>query len=166
MYGYAISLTKFLLFGLNYFLVNQRLMITTATPQPINWISQTKESKYLIVFLHGVNQHEKSWRHLINIHTNNIKFDVESHLPIDIYAPYFQHNHNGTVENYAKDMLVEVQNWIQTHPNSKILLVGFSNGGKVAMYLDSQINLNVKLKIITVGSPIYGTGWLNVYQLG
>lgn len=129
----------------------------------LGWIRRVKDNNTLVVLLHGVNQK----RFVFSMFSRSMLLNgVHPHC--DVYAPFLKHDHNGPVSNYAREPLRAVREWIGVHPGGRVLLVGFSSGGRVAAYIESQLPADdgvggVTVRVLTFGAPLHGTaliGWL------
>lgn len=102
-------------------------------------------SDKLVIGLHGLNGQPSQFR----FHAEKLEGqDIKIWLP-----PIFKKGMASPEE--CGDILLDQMN---LHPDLKVVLVGISNGGRIAMYLYSKIKDQVKDIYLTgIGSPILGT---------
>lgn len=132
-------------------IVRTGLRVVCEIPQ-LWWQGRTdewmcKEGESLVVLLHGVGQRIIPWEYQKKRYLHHFRGAA-------IYAPFFLHN--GKLNDYGLYPVAPIKEWIQRHPDGKVLLVGFSNGGRVAMMMESLLH-PYNVRVITVGSPICST---------
>lgn len=125
-----------------------------------------KHASTLVVLLHGVNQKQYIWKRKVQW--------MLTFLPSTcaVYAPWFNHTTKPMAEN-VRPLLVEIKAFQSKHPAAKIVVVGFSNGGRYAMHLEAALNPKSVKRVVTVASPLNGThalryapAWLGRYAIG
>lgn len=131
---------------------------TLPPPHPTEgWLRKGKGNNTLFVILHGINEKEMTFR----IYLSHICAGIPDR--VDVYAPMIKQHHNGRLFSYSSKVLEEVGRWKEEHRDGNIVLLGLSNGGRIASYIESRLDEPRvdKIKVITVGSPLKGTDVLN-----
>lgn len=99
------------------------------------------ESEGLIVLLHGLFYDPAVWYVQLNL--------LRKHPAIDIFAPMIPKKGVCSLEEAAKPLLPTIVSYAKMHPQAPICLVGVSNGGRIALWLETQ------LRIEAPGAPIF-----------
>lgn len=110
-------------------------------PRPV-----TPATRTVVVLLHGVNQRHAVWKVAVE--------RLLPHIPADcaVYAPFFNHN-----DDPLGALADAVQREIEPHVKRGLAarIVGFSNGGRIAMYI--QRDMPGDHTFVLVGAPVCGT---------
>jgi predicted alpha/beta-fold hydrolase len=88
-----------------------------------------KDSKGLYVLLHGLNGHPGMW----NGHIRALK---EEEAGKDLFVPFVPQLGNCTLEEAADPILTHIESYTKQFPHNRICLIGVSNGGRIASYLE------------------------------
>lgn len=109
----------------------------------------------LVVFLHGV--------HPVNRAIDVILADIVGAVGdrADIVAPQYAYETTGLLAP-ATEIAASISMWRRTHPGGKVLVVGHSMGGRLAVEVE-RIADNEVDAVITCGSPLQGT-WAESLQ--
>lgn len=119
--------------------------------QNIEW---NKSSHGLFVLIHGLNGHPSSW----NSHIKEIKKEKN----VDIFTPFVPEKGQCTLEKAANPILKHVQAYCDKHPNKPVILIGVSNGGRIATYIDIEMRKKDKyhktaIKVSTIAAVHFGS---------
>ena len=107
------------------------------------------DTRRVVVLLHGVNQKASVWQVVVD--------DLIPHIPQDcaIYAPFF--DHTDPLVALASVVLAQVQAHVAR--GLYLTVVGFSNGGRIAMHLEEMLPGHTT---VLVGSPVRRPRWLEI----
>ncbi len=98
-------------------------------------------SEGLFVFLHGFNGHPSTWMSHLGY--------LQSRAPrTDVLVPHIPKAGDCPLECAAQPLLKPILDYIQKNPTKPLCLVGFSNGSRIATWLE------VKLRTLAPGIPI------------
>lgn len=123
-------------------------------------IVHKENNKGLCVFIHGLNGHPAIWN-------NHLDFLSKKHVKCDTYVPFVPHAGNCTLEEAADPLCNCIVEYIKEHPLSPVCLVGISNGGRIALYIETQLRQkakNTSVKISTLAAVHFGTSRMNMLQ--
>lgn len=116
--------------------------------QKLNW---PKTNRGLCILIHGLRAAPSDWEG----HIKALKKRVSD---IEIIAPYIYKKGNCSLEDAAQPVLELVKDYIKHHPENPICLMGASNGGRIAGYIDVKLrDLNVNIKVSTIAGAHYGS---------
>lgn len=121
--------------------------------QSVPWVS-SNDSKGLYLFIHGLRGHPTDW----NSYQEEIKRkDPHAHL----FAPQVPLEGNCALEIAAKPLLEVVNNYLKKFPGRPITLMGTSNGGRIAAYIESNLDPELlgtsRLSIVSLAGVHNGT---------
>lgn len=113
-----------------------------------------KESKGLVVFIHGLGGDPSNW----TSHIDLVKHDKQ----LDVFIPYVPKRGFCTVEHAAQPTLERIKHYAKANPTMPICLIGHSNGGRIASYLDREmqkddITSKTPVKVSTIGAIHFGS---------
>lgn len=119
----------------------------------IHW---KKASKGLYVFIHGLYCHPLIWKsHLL---------ELERYPQFDIFAPYVPYTGLCKLEEAAQPILHQILDYLKIHPQRPICLIGFSNGSRIATWLEIQLRHLVRgtaVKVSTIAGVHFGSSLVN-----
>ena len=107
----------------------------------------------LVVLLHGADTNWMAWEY------QKARYR-DLFAGADVYAPFLKHHFNGPLPMYSTYTAEIVKKWAFRNPRGRIFIVGFSNGGRVGMYIESHLP-NKTVRVVTIGAPINGTDAVN-----
>lgn len=115
----------------------------------------------LFVCVHGLRISPYMWkRYLSKI--------ADSHPNAYCIAPHVPFKGECSLEVSANPILEVVQNYADSHPGKPIILIGASNGSRIAMYIENNLSLNAtnespprKILIASVAGVHNGTKQIN-----
>lgn len=122
-------------------------------------ISWKTNSEGLIVCVHGLNGHPSSW----NPHINEIKKNKN----IDLFVPFVPEKGQCPLEEAADPILKLVLDYIKVHPLKPICLIGVSNGGRIATYIDVKLRqkmIKTAVKVSTIAAVHFGSIAINYLE--
>lgn len=113
-----------------------------------------KESKGLFLTVHGLRGSTTEWEKYEN--------DFKQQYPgAHHFNPHVALEGNCPLEEAAKPLLKAVEDYLKKFPGSPITIIGTSNGGRIAAYLESHLSPellgNSKLLVVSVAGVHYGT---------
>jgi len=119
--------------------------------QEIEWKNDTKG---LCVFIHGLNGHPHVWdKHISLIQDSTL----------DIYAPHVHHGGRCSLDEAIDPLFKRISDYALKNPKSPISLMGVSNGGRLALALETMIRKNAPktdVKVSTIASIHFGTPFI------
>ena len=122
--------------------------------QKIEW---KKESEGLFVLLHGLRNDPAAWfsqRALLKQHDN-----------IDVFAPLVPKRGMCSLEEAASPILPSLLDYAQQHPNTPIVLIGVSNGSRIATWLEVQMRAKepqTPIKVSTIAGVHLGSSRMDL----
>ncbi len=103
-----------------------------AYPQKVLPGNQSTESKGLYLFIHGLRGSPTDW--------NNYQKPLEQKDPgAHRFAPKVALKGNCDLETAARPLLAVVQDYLKKFPSRPVTLIGTSNGGRIAAYLETHL---------------------------
>lgn len=125
-------------------------------------LKQTLDKKTLIVFLSGLNGTPSIFdEHILEI----IQEDLND---IDIFVPNVLKRGFASLDDILPSILHEIQTWAKIPGDKKLVLVGISNGARIARGLDAALGTNngwaniKKLQFISIVGACRGSYAVNV----
>lgn len=116
--------------------------------------NQSGESQGLYLFIHGLKGSPTHWNEYCKEIRQN---DPEAH----IFVPQVPLEGNCDLETAAKPILDVLEDYLKKFPGKPVALVGTSNGGRIAEYIESRVNpelLGVShLSVVSLAGVHYGT---------
>jgi hypothetical protein len=107
-------------------------------------------SNKLVVFIHGVNSSPLSWS------------EYFKHEPsYDYFVPNVYKKGNCSIEKASHPILNDVQNYVERYPNNYIILVGHSNGARIATYVEQNL-VAKNICLVSIAGPHHGTKLVNL----
>ena len=121
---------------------------------PEDRLAWKTDSQGLYLFIHGLRGTPSAW----NEYLNKVSQDQPE---MDCLAPHVPLGGNCPLEDAAEPLLAVVSNYAQKHPGKPIVLVGTSNGGRIAMYIENNLPVEelkgAKLSLVSIAGVHYGT---------
>lgn len=110
-----------------------------------------EESSHLYVLIHGLGGHPSAW--------NGYMKDIEENNPqADLLVPHVSKRGNCSLEEAAEPILKAIQDYAKTFPKNPVILIGTSNGGRIAAHLSSLLQKEVeRLKVCSIAGVFFGT---------
>lgn len=111
-----------------------------------------KDSSGLCVLLHGFKGHPSIWDPHLKILNEESK--------IDVFVPFVPKAGNCSLEEAASPILPNIIDYTKNHPDKPICLIGVSNGGRLATWLEVQlrtISPSTPVKVSTIAGVHFGT---------
>lgn len=155
--NFAISLLREVDYGLKFAISHFWPSHIYHTPdQEMHW---NPDSEGLYVLVHGLSGHPSIWDH----HITKIKKNEKS----DLFVPYVPHAGRCTLEEAAEPLLPLILNYIQTHPNCPISLIGASNGCRIISKLEGLLRKEspgTAVKVSAAAGVFFGSTWVNLAE--
>jgi len=119
---------------------------------------EARENQGLILFIHGWKGLPHNWHeYLIKIKRDRLGFCC--------LAPHVISEGNCSLEEAAKPLLAIVKDYAVKNPCKPIVLIGTSNGGRIAMHLESQLaveDLDGRcFSLVSLAGVHYGTKFVD-----
>lgn len=116
---------------------------------------ESKESEGLYLFIHGLRGAPTAW--------NSYLKKVNERSPgIHCLAPHVPLGGNCPLEDSAEPLLEIVKDYLKKNPGKPVVLVGTSNGGRIALYIENKLEADcLNLSIISLAGVHYGTKQIN-----
>jgi pimeloyl-ACP methyl ester carboxylesterase len=117
------------------------------------WV-RCRSEETLVVLLHGVHEKWLVW--------NMVAHALAADLPeaCAVWAPYMPAAHVAPLAEAAAG-LDTVRQWMRLRPRGRVILVGMSNGGRVAASWEQHLPAERDVRVLTLGSPLNGTARLD-----
>jgi hypothetical protein len=115
----------------------------------------TAESKGLCVLIHGLRGHPSIWEPQLKI--------LRKEKNIDLFVPYVSIAGDGSIEEAARPLLQQIQDFATKHPDKPICLMGVSNGGRLCTYIETQLRdiSSASVMVSTIAAVHFGTSRMN-----
>lgn len=115
-----------------------------------------KNTKKVVIMLHGLHASPGQFINHIKYYKNNVNDDIK------IYTPFIKEAGHTSLENSTIDILDTIEQYIDDiiQYNIKIIFVGISNGGRIAVNIMNILNdkyTDLDMYLTTLGSPLKGT---------
>jgi hypothetical protein len=121
--------------------------------------SQHSNGLYLLV--HGLRGFPTSLQEYIQKIQH---IDPQSH----IFSPHVVKKGNCKLTTAAEPLLKVVQNYLEKFPGKQVTIIGHSNGGRIASYIETNLSPdllgNSRLSIVCLAGVLYGTQFINQIQ--
>jgi len=114
-------------------------------------------SKGLYVLIHGLKGHPHVWKK----HRHCLRHQQPDH---DVFVPHVVDQGNCTLEKAANPILEKIREYAQKHPQKPICLIGASNGGRIATYLETQLrekSAHTEILVSTIAGVHFGSKMLD-----
>ncbi len=99
----------------------------------------------LIVCLHGVNAAPSQFKEVVD-QLRNRPNQAES----DLFVPYVLEKGNAPLDALADQTLRVIRAWAERRPRGELVLIGTSNGARIAQAVDARLDGALNLRKITV----------------
>ncbi len=106
----------------------------------------------LVVLVHGLKGHPSVWKKHIN--------ELEKTPNIDLYVPFVHLAGNCPLEEAATPIKDKIIDYINNHPLKPICLMGFSNGARIVISIETElraISPQTPIMISTVAGVYFGS---------
>ncbi len=120
---------------------------------------ENKNSSGLCVLIHGLKGLPSMF--------DDYHDEFEAHMAnkITIFQPHVQDQGNCRLEEAAENILQQTINWSKVHPNKPIVLIGVSNGARIAGYVTAKLKSEEKIQnpmmAHCIAGPFFGTKIVN-----
>lgn len=118
--------------------------------------------KRLIVCIHGLNNSPAQFKKI----TDEIqKKDLSE---TDMFVPYVLQKGNAKLDEMVKPIFDEIASWATTSDEKELVLVGISNGGRIARAIETEITKSVtlasikKLHFVSIVGACKGSSLVNL----
>ncbi len=116
--------------------------------------SASNDSKGLYLFIHGLRGHPTDW--------NSYQEEIKRKNPhAHLFAPQVPLEGNCALETAAYPLLEVVNNYLKKFPGRPVTLMGTSNGGRIAAYIESKLDPEIlgssRLSIVSIAGVHNGT---------
>lgn len=117
-------------------------------------ISRSNKSQGLNLCIHGLNGSPLHW-------TRYSKQLKKEHPEMDTVVPNVALKGNCPIEIAAEPLLAIIEDYLKKHPGNPVNIIGTSNGGRIAAYIESRLNPSLiqgsSLTITSIAGVHYGT---------
>ncbi|MBS0628491.1 MAG: hypothetical protein JSS09_09825 [Verrucomicrobia bacterium] len=123
-----------------------------STPPHVN-NAKNENNKGLIVIIHGLNSSTSLGKILY-------KQEIEKQAKgeFEVWIPNVPKKGNCSLEEAAKPILEMVRKYIETNPGKPVQLLGHSNGGRIAAYVETHLrDKEVNMRITGVAGAFLGS---------
>lgn len=116
-------------------------------------------STQLIVMIHGLNSSPLAWSNYIDILS-------KSDSTISCFAPYVYKKGYCRAKEAALPILEICQSYTKQYPNNPIILIGHSNGARIAAYIEQKLDAK-NIRLVSIAGPHGGSKLINwIHKLG
>lgn len=116
----------------------------------------------LYVLIHGLDGHPSQW----DGHARALK---ENHPKAEIRQPYVPEKGELSLQDAAKPITAMIRDYIDSNPGKPVTLLGVSNGGRIASYIESELrDVPSTIHVSNIAGVHFGTKvltWLNDWGL-
>lgn len=118
--------------------------------------------KRLVVCIHGLNSNPSQFEKIIN---EMQKKDLSG---TNVFTPRVLQKGNATLDEMVKPILEEIVKWAKTSNEKELVLVGISNGGRIARAVEAELaksesNGNIKkLRFVSIVGACKGSSLVNL----
>ncbi len=119
--------------------------------------------KKLIVCLHGLNDHPFQFKRILDEIQTQTEF-----LHAHVYIPSILQKGHAKLDIMAAPIFAEIQKWAEKEGEKELILVGISNGGRIARAIEVELAKsreigNIKsLKFISIVGACQGSSLVNL----
>ena len=122
--------------------------------------AKNTENKGLIVFIHGLNSSPHTGRNLYKKEIEN-----QTNGEFEIWVPTVPKRGNCSLEEAAKPILEMVKKYIETNPGKPVQLIGHSNGGRIAAYVETHLrDKEVDMRVTGIAGVFFGSDLITLYK--
>jgi hypothetical protein len=143
--------------------INRVLMVIYHTEKEMDRYTQAPmtnvSSRRLIVCLHGLNNNPAQFKRIVD------EIVQKDNSESDIYIPKIVNKGNAKLDKMVSPILKDIAEWAKTGEEKELVLIGISNGGRVARAIEAelinsgQIGKIKHLKFISIVGACNGS-WL------
>lgn len=113
--------------------------------------------KRLVVCIHGLNDNPSQFKSLLT------EMQGKDLSGTAIYTPRVYQKGNATLDEMTAPIVAEIVKWAETSPGKELVLVGVSNGGRIARAVETQMSVSPnktnieKLRFISIVGACKGS---------
>lgn len=125
--------------------------------QPFETPVWNPNSDGLYLFIHGLRLHAFEWEE----HLKCLEGQMDK---VDVLMPKVVKKGDCSLEAAGKPILKIIMNYINSHPNKPICILGMSNGCRIALWLEYQLRQKapqVAVKVSATSGVLFGTRLVN-----
>lgn len=117
--------------------------------------------KRLVVCVHGLNNNPTQFKKIVD------EMQKKELSETDIFIPRVVQKGNAKLDEMVKPIFEEIAKWAKTSDEKELVLVGISNGGRIARAIEAEIaksgsNANIKkLRFISIVGACKGSSLVN-----
>lgn len=118
--------------------------------------------KRLVVCLHGLNSHPTQFKKIID------EVQKKELSETDIFIPRILQKGNAKLDEMVKPIFEEIVKWAKTSDEKELVLVGISNGGRIARAIEAELaksegNSTIKkLRFVSIVGACKGSSLVNL----
>ncbi len=119
-------------------------------------ITWNKDSQGLIIFIHGLHSDPSTWFQQALLLSKNTK--------VDSYAPIVPKRGVCSLDEATKPLLPKIIDYTKKNPGKPVCLLGASNGGRIALSLESKLRYSTPrtpVKISSIAGVHFGSSRVN-----
>ncbi len=112
--------------------------------------SPKADSDALFLFLHGLDDHPRTWEEYLVTLNKTGKYDL--------WAPIISERGNIDLDSALSDIAEPLKTYMNTWPNRPVVIVGTSNGARLGLILETQLrSIKSKLMLASIAGVHGGT---------
>lgn len=122
----------------------------------------TLSKKRLVVCIHGLNSNPTQFKKIVD------EMQGKELSETDIFIPHVLQKGNAKLDEMVKPIVEGIISWAKTSDEKELVLVGISNGGRIARAIEaeiakSEINENIKkLRFVSIVGACKGSSLVNL----
>ena len=93
--------------------------------------------KRLVVCIHGLNNNPTQFKKIVD------EMQKKELSETDIFIPRVLQKGNAKLDEMVKPIFEEIAKWAKTSDEKELVLVGISNGGRIARAIEAEIAVEV-----------------------
>jgi len=118
--------------------------------------------KKLIVCIHGLNNNPSQFKYILD------EVQKKGFSETDLFIPHVLQGGNAKLDEMVKPIFKEIANWAKTPGEKELVLVGISNGGRIARAIEVELakpenHGNIKrLRFVSIVGACRGSSLVNL----
>lgn len=122
--------------------------------------ARNPDNKGLVVFIHGLNSTPK-----IGSELYKKEIETQADGEFEVWVPKVPEQGNCSLEKASKPILEMVRKYIETNPGKPVQLIGHSNGGRIAAYIETHLrDTEVDIRMTGIAGVFFGSDAMNLYK--
>ncbi len=129
--------------------------------KPLTSNAGSLSKKKLVVCLHGLNNNPTQFKKIVR------ELQKKDLSETDIHIPHILKKGNATLDEMANKIYLTIKTWAETQQECELVLVGISNGGRIAKAIEAKLSLakhdNIKkLRFVSIVGACKGSSLVDL----